>query len=47
MLSAIVVLLPVIVLAAWATALVRYLPMWWSGWGLPERGESTGGGGAD
>lgn len=25
------------VLAAWATALARYLPMWWSGWGLPER----------
>jgi hypothetical protein len=36
-LSAIVGLLPLIVLATWATALARYLPMWWSGWGLPEQ----------
>ncbi|GGL17892.1 hypothetical protein [Mangrovihabitans endophyticus] len=42
-LSAIVGLLPAIVLAAWATALARYLPMWWSGWGLPEQSGSTGG----
>ncbi len=36
-LSAVVGLLPLIVLAGWAAALARYLPMWWSGWGSPER----------
>lgn len=37
LLSVIVGLVPLIVLTAWATALARYLPMWWSGWGLPEQ----------
>jgi hypothetical protein len=30
------------VLAAWAAALARYLPMWWSGWGLPEQSGKVG-----
>jgi hypothetical protein len=46
-LSVVVCLLPTIVLAAWATALARYLPMWWSGWGLPGRSQGAGAEGGD
>lgn len=45
-LSVVVCLLPTIVLAAWATALARYLLLWWSGWGLPERSQGAGAEGA-
>ena len=41
-LSVLIGLIPLIVLAAWATALARYLPMWWSGWGLPEQSGKAG-----